>query len=105
MSIQDFIIIFRFCTSLILIVSRNGSKRPRPAIAIVLKRLLLELTKIGIDHADESAIRMHLTKRSDCKSTANQYLGSINRLEGSRYKEHLLCHHSPNRRTRDSFKL
>ena len=56
-----------------MFVSRNGSKRPQPAVAIVLKRLLHELSKIGLDHADDSSIRMQLRKRSDCKSTANQY--------------------------------
>ena len=56
-----------------MFVSRNGSKTPQPAAAIVLKRLLHELSKIGIDHADESSIRMQLRKRSDCKSIANQY--------------------------------
>ena len=53
-------------------VSPNGSKRPQPAVAIVLKRLLHALTKIGMDHADESSIRLQLRKRSDCKTTANQ---------------------------------
>lgn len=38
-----------------------------------MKRLLHELTKIGIDHADESSIRLQLRRRSDCKTTANQY--------------------------------
>ena len=56
-----------------MFVSRNCSKRPQPAVAIVLKRLLHELSKIGLDHADESSIRMQLRKRSDCKSTAIQY--------------------------------
>ena len=54
-------------------VSPNGSKRPQPAVAIVLKRLLHALTRIGMDHADESSIRLQLRKRSDCKTTANQY--------------------------------
>lgn len=54
-------------------VSPNGTKRPQPGVAIVLKRLLHELSRIGMDHADESSIRLQLRKRSDCKTTANQY--------------------------------
>ena len=56
-----------------LYVSPNGNKRPQPAVAIVLKRLLHTLTRIGMDHADESSIRLQLRKRSDCKTTTNQY--------------------------------
>ena len=70
-------------------VSPNGSKRPQPAVAIVLKRLLHALTRIGMDHADESSIRLQLRKRSDCKTTANQYFlvkGSTSKKMGNNTK-------------------
>ena len=55
-------------------------------MAIVLKRLLHALTKIEKDHADESSIRLQLRKRSDCKTTANQYFlvkGSTSKRKGN----------------------
>ena len=51
----------------------NSTGKSQPGVAIVLKKLLRRLDNLGIRHADESAIRRQLRKRSDCKTTANQH--------------------------------
>ena len=51
----------------------SDKHRSRQGVAIVLKELLQLLDKYSIQHIDEPSIRRELRRRSDCKTSGNQF--------------------------------